>query len=166
MLQRGFAKSAKVDIKIAACRLNLSSGASELFKGGFAYSQKKWKPIIIYNVKNNIGFLSIEQPENANMNFDDDDQYVWNLKFTEKLPIDFNIEIGAGVSEIKLADLKISNFNMVTGVGKTELDLRGIRKQNTEIHLDGGIGYTKVYLPDKGGQKLVIFSMPFLKFLV
>ncbi|MBN1253587.1 MAG: hypothetical protein JXR51_03355 [Bacteroidales bacterium] len=148
------AKSVKIEIKIAACRLNLSSGAKELFKGGFAYSQKKWKPIIIYNVKNGIGFLSIEQPENNNMNFNDDDQYVWNLKFTNKLPIDFNLEFGAGISEIKLSDLNVRNFNMTMGVGKTELDLIGDWKQNTEIHMDGGIGYTKVYMPDNVGVKI------------
>ena len=150
----GKAKSVQVDIDIAACKLKLSSGSEQLFTGGFAYSQKEWKPEVSYKVEDKKGFLSIKQPETKNINIDDDDKYVWNLKFGEKTPFDINLEFGAGVSEIQLGGLPIKNFNMVIGVGKTTLDLRGKWEQNTEIHLDGGIGLLKVYLPENTGVQI------------
>ena len=148
------AKFVQVDINIAACKLKLSSGSKQLFTGGFAYSQKKWKPEINYEVVKEKGFLTIEQPGTYNINIYSKDQYVWNLKFGENIPIDINLELGAGISEIKLGDLPIKNFNMVMGIGKTELDLRGKWKQNAEIHLDGGIGLLKVYLPENVGVQV------------
>jgi len=148
------AKSVQVDINIAACKLKLSSGSKQLFTGGFAYSRKKWKPEINYEVVKEKGFLTIDQPETKNINIVDKDQYVWNLKFGENTPIDINLELGAGVGEIILGDLPIKNFNMTMGVGKTTLDLRGKWKQNAEIHLDGGIGLLQVYLPENIGVQV------------
>ena len=75
-------------------------------------------------------------------------------KFGEDIPIDINLELGAGVAEIFLGNLPVKNFNMVMGVGKTELDLRGKWQKNAEIHLDGGIGLLKVYLPENIGVKV------------
>lgn len=154
----GKAKLVQVDIDIAACKLKLSSGSKQLFTGGFAYSQEDWKPEVSYTVEDKKGFLSIKQPETKDINIDDDDKYVWNLKFGEKTPLDINLEFGAGLSEIQLAGMPVKNFNMVMGVGKTTLDLRGDWKQNTEIHLDGGIGLLKVYLPKNTGVQLNIIK--------
>jgi len=150
----GGAKFVQVDINIAACKLKLSSGSKQLFTGGFAYSQKKWKPEVTYEIVKEKGLLTIEQPETKNININDNDQYIWNLKFGKKIPLDINLELGAGLSEIKLGDLPVKNFNMVMGVGKTELDLKGKWKQNAEIHLDGGIGLLKVYLPGNVGVQI------------
>ncbi len=148
------AKFVQVDINIGACKLKLSSGSNQLFTGGFAYNQEKWKPEINYELVKDKGFLTINQPETHNINIDDKDQYVWNLKFGENIPLDFNLEMGAGLSEILLGGLPIKNFNMLMGVGKTELDLRGKWKQNAEIHLDGGIGLLKVYVPKNVGVQV------------
>ena len=150
----GGAKSVQVEIDVSACKLKLSSGSKQLFTGGFAYSKKRWKPEINYKVVEKKGFLSINQPETNNINFNNDDRYVWNLKFGKNIPLDINLELGAGLSEILLAEIPIKTFNMVMGVGKTVLDLRGKWKQNAEIHLDGGIGLLKMYLPENVGVKV------------
>jgi hypothetical protein len=148
------AKSVQVDINIATCKLKLSGGSKQLFTGGFAYSQADWKPETSYKLEGKKGFLEIKQPDTKNININDDDEYVWNLKFGEKTPLNINLEFGAGVSEIQLGGLPIKNFNMLMGVGKTTLDLRGEWKQNAEIHLDGGIGLLQVYLPESIGVQI------------
>ncbi len=150
------AKKVDVTLEIGAGKLILSGGSSELLTGGFIYSNAKWKPEIKYKVKNKNGFLYIEQPESKDFHINDDDRYIWNLKFNNKIPLHFDIELGAGVSEIALSDLNLKHFHMVTGVGKTEVDLRGKWKQSTDIYLDGGIGLTQVYLPDNVGVKLEV----------
>ncbi len=150
------AKEVKVNLDIGAGRLILSGGASELLTGGFIYSEDEWKPKIEYKVKNERGVLSISQPGNTNFNIGDDDKYVWNLKFNNKIPLDFNVDVGAGLSEIALSDLNLEQFRMDLGVGKTEIDLRGNWSRSTEIYLDGGIGLTQVYIPDNVGVELKV----------
>jgi len=153
------AKSVNVELQIGAGKLVLSGGASELLTGGFLYSNELWKPEIKYKVKGKEGFLLIEQPEKSgDFNIDDDDKYVWNLKFNNKIPLTFDIELGAGLSKIELSELNLEDFHMVMGVGKTEIDLRGKWKKSTEIHLDGGIGLTQVYLPDDVGVRLEVLK--------
>jgi|GEM_PF-4906504 len=150
------AKKVEVKLKIGAGKLKLSSGSSELFTGGFIFSDESWKPEINYKVQGQIGYLFIKQPDTDNYNIDNKDKYAWNLKFTENIPLDFNIEVGAGLSEIFLNDLQIEHFSMNMGVGKTEMDLKGRWIKDTEIHLNGGIGLSVIHLPKNVGVILKI----------
>ncbi len=152
------AKSVEVDLEIGAGRLVLSGGASELLTGGFIYSKNKWKPEIKYNVKNRKGLLSIGQPNTGNFTLNDEDKYVWNLKFNNEIPLSFDVNLGAGLSEIFLSELNVEHFRMVMGVGKTKIDLRGKWKQSTDIHLEGGIGLSQIYLPDNVGVRLEVLK--------
>jgi hypothetical protein len=148
------AKNVDVNLTIGAGKLRLTGGASELLIAGFIYSNPLWKPEINYNLDGNSGNLSIEQPEKDEYKINNDDKYVWNLKFNNKIPLDFNIELGAGVSEIFLGDLNINDFSMVLGVGKSQIDLRGKWNKSTTIHLVGGIGLSQIYLPQNIGVEL------------
>ncbi len=152
------AESVQVDINVGACRMNISTGSKQLFTGGFAYTHKDWKPEYSYSVENSIGYLSIKQPEIDDINFDDDDKYVWNLKFGKQIPLEFDINLGAGLTDIKLGALPVKSFNMKMGIGKTTLDLRGARKSNSEIHLEGGVGLLQIYLPENVGVKINILK--------
>jgi len=152
------AKLVKVDINVGACRLNIATGSKQLFTGGFAYTHEEWKPEYSYSVQDGVGYLTVNQPELDNVNFNDDDRYVWNLKFGNQVPLEFDLNLGAGLTEIKLGDLPVKSFNMAMGLGKTELDLRGEWKNNAEIHLEGGIGLLQVRLPENVGVKLNILK--------
>jgi hypothetical protein len=150
------ASNVEVDLKIGAGKLRLSGGSSELLIAGFIYTNKTWKPEITYKLNGKTGLLSINQPESEGVNFNNNDQYIWNLKFNNQMPLSFNIDLGAGVSEIKIGDLNINDFSLNMGVGKTEVDLRGDWKKSTTIHLLGGIGLTRIYLPQDVGVKLSV----------
>ena len=151
IIKAGSAKSIEVNVNIGAGKLKLSSGSSELFTGGFIYTDADWKPEINYKIKGDKGYLNVRQPESNNNSINNDDKYAWNLKFTENLPLDFNIEVGAGLSEIYLSDLQIGHFNMNMGVGKTEIDMSGKWNKSAEIHLNGGIGLSIIHLPKNVG---------------
>ena len=152
------AKLVKVNINAGACRMNLKSGSKQLFTGGFAFSHKEWQPEYSYSVQDGTGYMDIKQPEINNVDFSNDDKYVWNLKFGNQIPLEFDVNLGAGLTEVQLGGLPVKNFNMVMGVGKTELDLRGDWKNNAEIHLEGGIGLLHIYLPETTGVKLNILK--------
>jgi hypothetical protein len=150
------ANKAKVDLKIGAAHLRLSAGSGELLTAGFKYSNEEWKPQISYKVRENTGFLEIKQPDNNPYNIENGDKYSWSLKFTDKIPLDFNIELGAGLSEINLDNLFIDRFSMDIGVGKAEIDLGANWKSNAEIHLNGGIGLTIIHVPQNVGVSIEI----------
>jgi len=150
------AKEVEVNLKIGAGKLKLSSGSSELFTGGFIFTDQEWKPEVDYKVRGDKGFLLVKQPDSENYNVNNDDKYAWNLKFSDNIPLSFEIELGAGMSEIILNDLQIVNFEMNMGVGKTEIDMRGKWKKSAEIHLDGGIGLSVIHLPDNVGVILEV----------
>jgi hypothetical protein len=150
------AKEVEVNIKIGAGQLKISGGSSELLTGGFKYSDEAWKPIIKYKVTEGKGFLYVKQPDSDNFNINNDDKYAWNLKFSEDLPLEFNVELGAGMSDIYLDNLKISRFDMNMGVGKTEIDLGNKWMKDADIHLNGGIGLSVIHLPKSVGVILNI----------
>jgi len=148
------ANQVKVDLKIGAGKLRMTGGSSELMLAGFIYTDAKWKPKISYILSGKTGKLLVQQPSSKDINFNNNDKYVWNLKFNNQIPIDFKVELGAGLSEIKLSGLNLNSFSMEMGVGKTEIDLRGEWKKSTSINLTGGIGHTKIFIPENVGVKL------------
>jgi hypothetical protein len=149
------AKKVEVKLNIGAGKLKLSGGSSELLLAGFIYSDSLWKPKIEYSVKNNQGYLDVNQPKGEDFNFSNNNKYVWNLKFNNQIPLDFKIDLGAGLSEIYLSDLNIDEFEMNMGVGKNEIDLRGNWEKSTTINLSGGIGLSKIYIPQNVGVKII-----------
>jgi hypothetical protein len=154
VIQANGAKKVDVNLNIGAGKLKLSGGSTELMLAGFIYSDSLCKPEIKYDTKGEKGILSIVQPKGEGFNFKNNDRYVWNLKFNNEIPLDFDIELGAGVSEITLSELNIDDFSMNMGVGKSEIDLRGEWKKSTTIHLTGGIGLSKIYIPKNVGIRL------------
>ena len=156
VIQANGAKQVKVALNIGAGKLRLSGGSTELLIAGFAFSDSLWKPQINYSQKNDQGYLSINQPKGEDYNFNNNDKNVWNLKFNSQIPLDFSVNLGAGVSEIHLSDLNLEDFNMDMGVGKCEIDLRGSWKKSTNIHLSGGIGLSKIYTPKNAGIKVEV----------
>jgi hypothetical protein len=146
----------QVELKIGAGKLKLAGGSSELLLAGFIYSDASWKPQIDYTIAGQKGYLVITQPDLKNQHIGNDDKYVWNLKFNNQIPLDFNIELGAGMSEIKLSGLNLENFSMNMGIGKSEIDLRGNWNKSTSINLNGGIGVSKIYLPKNVGIRVHI----------
>lgn len=152
------AKTVQVDINVGACQLNLSGGSKQLFTGGFAYSYEEWKPEYSYELIEEKGYINLKQPEIENVNYTENDKYIWNLKFGKHVPLSFDINLGAGLTEIKLGGLPVKSFSMNMGIGKTVLDLRGKWTNSAKIHLEGGIGLLQIYLPENIGVKINIFK--------
>jgi predicted membrane protein len=150
------ATDVKVKLSIGAGKLRLTGASSELMLAGFIYSNAKWKPQVDYRLNGKTGLLTVKQPDMKDAETSNNNKYVWNLKFNNQMPLDFDVELGAGLSEIKLGGLNINNFSMEMGVGKTEIDLRGEWERNSTINLTGGIGHCKINLPQNVGVKLYI----------
>src|SRR5580700_1693511 len=85
---------ARVEIKMGAGELKVEGGSSKLMDAGFDYNIEGSKPVVHYNASSFRGELTIEQP--TGFHAGSNSTYKWNLRFNEKLPIDFVTHLGAG----------------------------------------------------------------------
>jgi hypothetical protein len=71
----------------------------------------------------------------------------WDLALTEEIPLDLNISLGVGESDLDLSDLQVTEIDLNIGVGQTTVELPA-GEYNARI--EGGVGQTIVTLPDEG----------------
>lgn len=83
----------------------------------------KYSPQISYTVRGDRGNLKIETKESSGWwrGKGDHDGREWTLKFTDAIPIDFKIELGAGEADIDLSGLQVQNLSISSGASAAEL---------------------------------------------
>src|SRR6516225_2668132 len=85
---------ARVEVKMGAGELKVEGGSPKLLDADFAYNISSWKPLVRYNASSFRGELLIEQPSGSHTA--GNVEYTWNLRFNDKLPVDFVTHLGAG----------------------------------------------------------------------
>jgi hypothetical protein len=82
--------------------------------------------------------------EDGHLDFDTDYNY-WHLGFTNKVPVDFEIDIGACEAEFDFTGLKISNLNLDLGASSTKITFRKPNSERiSEISIDVGASELKI----------------------
>ena len=71
----------------------------------------------------------------------------WDLNLTEEIPLDLNISLGVGESDLDLSDLQITDLDISIGVGQTIIELP---EGEYDAYVEGGVGQTTITLPDEG----------------
>ena len=114
------AESATVEIAFGAGELKIEAGASDpLFSGHFRYNVEHWAPEVTYEAD----VLTIEQggagedwgiPTGAVHN-------EWELEFSPEIPLEMDVEIGAGEGELDFTGLRLSELDMDLGAGDFEV---------------------------------------------
>ena len=157
----GEAQSVRATIQMGAGELLVRGWATELLDAEFTYNIPEWRPIITYNVTNGRGELTISQPEyvagpdalpTGNI------QYQWDLRFNNEVPLQLEINLGAGRSDLVLGDLHLTEAQINIGVGESTIDLTGDWRQSASITIEGGIGSASVRLPANVGVRVVAES--------
>jgi hypothetical protein len=76
--------------------------------------------------------------EDGDLDFDTDYNY-WHLEFTDNIPIDFEMDIGACEAELDFTGLKISNLELDLGASSTEIIFRKPNPERiSKINIDAG----------------------------
>jgi hypothetical protein len=80
-------------------------------------------PEISYTARGDRGLLQINTKESSRWwgGKGKSDKREWTLKFTDAIPIDFNIEFGAGEAEIDLTGLQVQKLSVSSGASSAEL---------------------------------------------
>src|SRR6266404_3733401 len=128
---------------------DISGGSSHLLDADFNYSDSYETPRVDYNIADGVGHLSISQDHGSTTFGAKHNQ--WNLRFSNDVPLELKVEIGAGRGNLRLRDLPVTHLEMSMGAGQADVDLTGDRKNDLEANLEGGVGQVTIRLPRKVG---------------
>ncbi|HWC95390.1 MAG TPA: toast rack family protein [Candidatus Sulfopaludibacter sp.] len=140
------AKAVNVQLTMGAGQLKVGSGTGKLMQAYFTYNVPAWKPEAHYTA----GKLTVEQPNTHGAHFGSQ-KYEWDLRFAQDVPLDFNVNFGAGEAQLDLGGLMLQNVEVQMGVGQLKLDLRGVPKHDYRVNINGGVGDATVRLPSDVG---------------
>jgi len=144
-------ESLNVNLNLGKGSLNVSNGASDLLNGTVKYN-KKHKPIIEYNRTQNEGTVNIKEPSEFRIGTVKNN---WNIKLTNKLPINLSVNTGASQANLDLKYLKIKKLTINTGVGEMKVDLNGNWENSFDATIQTGVGKSTFILPNDVGVKII-----------
>jgi hypothetical protein len=140
---------ARVEIRMGAGELRVTSGTPKLLEAAFAYNIPDWKPVVDYRASASGGDLTISQP-NALGGFGHTVNN-WELKLNDQLPLDVTASLGAGEADLDLGRMNLRSVTVNVGAGKMKMDLRGEPRRDYSVQIRGGVGEATVYLPGDVG---------------
>jgi hypothetical protein len=147
------AQSVRAHLKIGAGELNVSGGADALMEAEFAYNVADWKPDVSYDVSGDTGELSVEQGSGQDVRPGGDARNEWDVLFSDEMPTDLRVQMGAGESSLDLDSLTLTGLDLQMGAGKTTVDLTGDYTSDFDASIQGGVGEATVMLPSEVGVR-------------
>jgi hypothetical protein len=155
-VELGAASAARIKVNLDAGELKIDGGAEKLMEGSFDYNFSDLKPRIQYTPEGSTGSLLIDQPAKQSTFNYRNAQIKWNLRLNNRVPMDLDISAGAGVIDLNLAGVDLTNLNLQIGAGQGTVDLSNTWTHDVTVHLKGGVGELTVILPREMGAKVSV----------
>ncbi|MBI5473901.1 MAG: hypothetical protein HY961_16305 [Ignavibacteriae bacterium] len=102
-----------------------------------------------YSIRNRVGFLDInlnpdKEPadhKNGSFHFGDLKNSKWLLRFTDAMPIAFDIELGVAQGEFDLTGLQVKDFNLSCGASNVVVSFDELNTESmNELNVQCGVG--------------------------
>ena len=149
------AESVSASITLGVGRLKLTGGADYLLDARFEYNIPDWKPVVTYNVEDGRGRLIVEQPSRVvGATWPGNVRYNWDLNLGSTVPMELEIDMGVGKSEVDLKGLNLRRFSLEAGVGEGSVDLSGPRPSDLDATIKAGVGKLTLVLPADVGVRV------------
>ncbi|HXL21823.1 MAG TPA: toast rack family protein [Candidatus Dormibacteraeota bacterium] len=146
------AKNVRASIQMGAGELTIGGETSHLLDGSFDFREGRGTPEVRYNVSNGTGELSVEETHNGpNIVIPGNNSTTWNLRFGDQLPLEMDINLGAGEGHLRLRGLPVTKLDLNIGAGRVDADLTGDRKKDLDADISGGVGEAVIRLPKNVG---------------
>ena len=148
------AKKVNASIQMGAGELSIRSGeTSHLLDGSFDYYSRRSVPEVRYNVSDGKGTLEIDESRSGPNILVPGNRSgpTWNLRLGNQVPMELDINLGAGEGQLHLRDLPITRLELNVGAGSVDVDLTGNRTQDLEATISGGVGEATIRLPKNIG---------------
>ncbi len=142
------AESVQAEILMGAGKLVIEGGADQLMEGDFTYTYRDYAPDIDYRVRlNEVGVLEVKQEDKPGIRVNTNYRNDWVLKFNEDVPLELDVTLGAGESDLDLSELNLDSFSLQMGAGAAYIDLNGDLDDDLQVNIQGGVGELTVVLP-------------------
>jgi N-terminal domain of toast_rack, DUF2154 len=143
------AKAARVVVHMPSGMLSIQGGADELMRADFFQGAAWAAPSVDYHVENGLGTLTIEQQSASQFVGQSDNN--WKLRLSDAVPVELEIDVGAGRSDLNLAKIDLTRLQLNVGAGQANVDLTGERSKDLQAQIHGGVGEAIVRLPKNVG---------------
>jgi hypothetical protein len=154
-VELGGAEAVRVEITLGAGDLAVTGGAQKLLEADFTYNVARLKPEVEYTN----GTLVVRQPESGGLTslrgitgFRNE----WDLHLNGQVPMDLSVSLGAGRSDLQLADLALTSLDVTQGAGESTIDLSGDWARDLDVTIEAGAGDLTVRLPSGVGARVQI----------
>lgn len=148
------ADRAEVVLNMGAGELRVRAADQDaLLEASFEFNRERNRPEVDYSVFGGKGRLQVRHPRRRGINIGTT-RNTWDLRLSRAVPLELDIDLGAGRNELDLRGLKIERLTIDMGVGEVLLDLQGPHERSFDVRIDGGIGSAKVRLPAEVGVKV------------
>jgi hypothetical protein len=149
------AESVSISVTLGVGKLKLTGGADSLLDANFEYNIPDWKPVVSYRVEEGRGRLIVEQPSRVvGATWPGNVKYDWSLKLSDSVPMELEISMGVGKSEVDLRGLNLRRFSLEAGVGEGSVDLSGPRPSDLYATIKAGVGKLTLVLPADVGVRV------------
>ncbi|HTW92293.1 MAG TPA: toast rack family protein [bacterium] len=151
----GSAETASASITIGVGKLKIEGGADSLLDARFEYNIPDWKPVLSYKVEDCEGQLTVEQPSRVvGATWPGNVRYDWNLRLNRTIPMNLEINLGVGKSDVDLNGVNVHHLDLVAGVGEGSVDLSGPRTSDLDATIKAGVGKLTLILPTDVGVRV------------
>ena len=147
-IDAGKAEIVHAEIHMGAGELHVQGGASNLMSGSFRYSESVGRPLVKYEVTGASGRLTVESPK---VSSGSKRVNTWDLKMGSAVPLEMNLNLGAGESNLDLSQLPLRSAEVDMGAGEMTLDVAGKYGRDVTIEVNGGVGEARIKLPSDMG---------------
>jgi len=145
-----------VEIEMGAGELDVSGGAAKLLEADFTYNVAELKPIVDFSGST----LSVRTPDvrvrAASLLDLQDYRYKWVLRLNGNVPMDMQVSVGAGQSDLQLGNLSLTRLDVGGGAGDVTVDLTGDWHNDLEATIEGGLGKRTLILPAGVGVRVKV----------
>ncbi len=150
------ATRAEVRLQMGAGELQVNSADQpSLLEASFTFNRERLRPEVSYRVVGEKGILDVRHGQRHGINFGPS-RNRWDLVLGRAVPVDLDINLGAGHSDIDLRGLKLERVEMDMGVGEVNLDLRGPHAASFKVKIAGGVGSARLNLPSEVGVRVKV----------
>lgn len=143
------AKAVHLSVKMPAGNLRMDGGADSLLAADFNYGGRWSSPAVAYSVENGLGQLEVSQGSDDSFTVNGDND--WNLKVSDSVPLEVEVDLGAGHGEFRFAKVDLTRLEMNIGAGEADVDLSGERAKDLDAEISGGVGSATIRLPRNVG---------------
>lgn len=150
------ATRAEVGLHMNAGELRVRGADQEaLLEASFEYNRDRDRPVVDYRRFGDKGTLQVRRSRRNSIPFGRV-RNRWDINLSKAVPLDLDIDLGAGQSDIDLRGLKLQRVEIDMGVGEMTLDLQGPHQESFNVKIDGGVGSGKIYLPSEVGVRVKV----------